>query len=57
MAELQDRLKLLRKLAESRGFTESYQEEQIIQGNIVCHKKRSPATDKRYARALDYWKL
>jgi hypothetical protein len=57
MAELEGRLKLLRKLAESRGFIESYQEEQITQGNVVCYKKRSPATNKRYARALDHWKL
>jgi hypothetical protein len=57
ISERRTKLAQLQKLAESRGFTDSYQREQITQDNVVSHKKRAPATDDRYARAVDHWKL
>lgn len=51
------KLALFQKFAESRGFTEEYQQELINKENIVSRKKRSPATDERYERAVDNWRM
>lgn len=53
----QKKLELLQKLAELRRFTEEYQQELINKENVVSRKKRSPATDERYERAVDNWRM
>ncbi|KEY83752.1 hypothetical protein BA78_8845, partial [Aspergillus fumigatus] len=45
------------KLAESRGFTAAYQQEQENRENVVSRPKRAPATDVSYARAVENWYL
>ena len=52
-----NKLELLRKTAESRGFTEEYQQSLINTENVVSHKKRAPATEETYERAVDKWRL
>lgn len=51
------KLAILQKFAESRGFTEEYQQELINKENVVSRKKRSPATDERYKRAVENWRM
>jgi hypothetical protein len=46
----------LRKLGELRGFTREYQQDIKKKENEICHKKRAPATDERYGRAVENWK-
>jgi hypothetical protein len=46
----------LRRLGEERGFTIAYQEEQKKKPNEICRKKRAPATDEKYDRAVNSWK-
>ena len=51
------KLVILQKFAESRGFTEKYQQELRNKENVVSCKKRSPATDERYERAVENWRM
>jgi hypothetical protein len=51
------KLELLQKFAEARGFIEEYQQSLINKENVVSRKKRSPATDERYERAVDNWRM
>ncbi|KAL4792009.1 hypothetical protein BDV19DRAFT_392498 [Aspergillus venezuelensis] len=50
------KLQRLQKLAESREFTEAYQQNQIDKENVVSCKKRSPATDERYELVVEKWR-
>lgn len=47
----------LRKIGELRGFTTEYQQITKRKENEICHKKRAPATDERYNRAVENWKM
>ncbi|KAF4201971.1 hypothetical protein CNMCM8927_000885 [Aspergillus lentulus] len=47
----------LRKFAELRGFTTEYQKEQKSKPNEISHKKRAPATDKKYGDSAAFWKV
>ncbi|KAM0107297.1 hypothetical protein ACP6JB_007115 [Aspergillus fumigatus] len=47
----------LRKIGELRGFTTEYQQITKRKENEICHKKRAPATDERYNRAVENWKI
>lgn len=49
------KLVILQKFAEWRGLTEEDQQELINKENVVSRKKRSPATDERYERAVENW--
>ena len=41
------------KLAKSQGFTAAYQRNTEEQDNIVCLKKRTPATKGTYSKAIE----
>ncbi|GMG01327.1 unnamed protein product [Aspergillus oryzae] len=45
-----------KRLAESRGFTLEYQQEQEKIENTVCHPRIAPATEEKYERAIR-WRL
>jgi hypothetical protein len=47
----------LRKLGKLYGFTKEYQQDIKKKENKICHKKRALATDKRYSRAIENWKI
>ena len=51
------KLVILQKFAEWRGLTEEDQQELINKENVVSRKKRSPATDERYERAVENWRM
>jgi hypothetical protein len=51
------KLERLQKFAEVCGFTEEYQQNLINKENVVSHKKRSLATDERYQRAVENWRI
>jgi hypothetical protein len=51
------KLELLQKFAEACGFTDKYQQRLISKENAVSRRKRAPATDKRYQRAVDNWRM
>lgn len=46
-----------KRLAESRGFTLEYQQEQEKIENTVCHPRIAPATEEKYERAVTNWAL
>ena len=55
--ETKQRVEELRRLGDKRGFTLAYQTEQENNPNQICHKRRAPATDEKYDRAVLNWKL
>lgn len=55
--DLRRKAEELSKFAELRGFTTEYQEEQKSKPNQISHKKRAPATDKKYGDSVGFWKL
>jgi hypothetical protein len=55
--DLRRKAEELRKFAELRGFTTEYQEEQKSKPNEISHKKRAPATDKKYGDSVAFWKV
>jgi hypothetical protein len=54
---METKLERLRKAAEARGFLEEYQITIETKENVISSKKRSPATNKVYERAMNTWKL
>ena len=55
--ETKQRIEELRRLGDKQGFTLAYQAEQENNPNQICHKRRAPATDEKYDRAVLNWKL
>lgn len=54
---METKLERLKKAAEARGFTEEYQKTVETKENVISSKKRSPATNEVYDRAMNTWKL
>jgi hypothetical protein len=55
--DLRRKAEELSKFAESRGFTAEYQKEQKSKPNEISHKKRAPATNKKYGDSVGFWKV
>lgn len=55
--ETKQRIEELRRLGDQRGFTIAYQAEKENNPNQICHKRRAPATNDRYDRAVYSWKM
>jgi hypothetical protein len=54
---METKLERLKKATEARGFTEEYQKTVETKENVISSKKRSPATNEVYDRAMNTWKL
>ncbi|KMW67595.1 hypothetical protein BDDG_12206 [Blastomyces dermatitidis ATCC 18188] len=55
--ELLKHVKKCQQLADSCGFTIAYQKEKESSENMICHRKKTPATDDKYARVVENWIL